>query len=62
LNHAAAAAFRAQGIRAGYNLDYDEAVAAFRQAIEADPDDPAAPPSRSAAGIMIRTAPTRQPG
>jgi tetratricopeptide (TPR) repeat protein len=37
----AAVAFRAQGVQAGYNLDYDEALALFRQAIEADPDDPA---------------------
>ncbi len=41
VDHAAAAAFRAQGVQAGYNLDYDEALAAFRQAIEADPGDPA---------------------
>ena len=41
VDQAAAAAFRAQGVQAGYNLDYDEALAAFRQAIEADPGDPA---------------------
>ena len=42
VDHAAAVAFRAQGVQAGYNLDYDEALAAFHQAIEADPGDPAA--------------------
>ena len=40
-DRAAAVALRAQGVQAGYNLDYDEALAAFRQAIEADPGDPA---------------------
>ena len=39
-DRAKAVAFRAQGVQAGYNLDYDEALAAFRQAIEADPGDP----------------------
>jgi tetratricopeptide (TPR) repeat protein len=36
------AAFRARGHQFGYNLDYEEAFAAFRQAIAADPNDPAA--------------------
>jgi tetratricopeptide (TPR) repeat protein len=30
------------GYQSSYNLDYDEALAAFRRAVEADPDDPAA--------------------
>ena len=34
-----AAALRAQGLEHGYNLDYPEALAAFREAIIADPDD-----------------------
>jgi tetratricopeptide (TPR) repeat protein len=33
---------RRQGFVHAYNLDHDEAVAAFRQAIEADPNDPGA--------------------
>jgi tetratricopeptide (TPR) repeat protein len=37
-----AAALRARGLDLGYNLDYDEALAAFRAAIEADPHHPAA--------------------
>jgi tetratricopeptide (TPR) repeat protein len=32
---------RGAGLAAGYNLDYPEALDAFRAAIEADPDDPA---------------------
>ena len=32
---------RAIGLTAGYNLDYPEALDAFRAALEADPDDPA---------------------
>ena len=32
---------RRAGLTAGYNLDYPEALDAFRAAIEADPDDPA---------------------
>lgn len=36
------AALRARGQQFGYNLDYEEAFAAFRQAIAADPGDPAA--------------------
>jgi tetratricopeptide (TPR) repeat protein len=39
---AAAAAFRRQGLELGYNLDHAEALAAFKQAIAADPDDAAA--------------------
>jgi tetratricopeptide (TPR) repeat protein len=39
---AAAAALRARGIELGYNLDHAEALAAFQQAIAADPDHPAA--------------------
>jgi|OpeIllAssembly_1097287.scaffolds.fasta_scaffold139912_2 tetratricopeptide (TPR) repeat protein len=30
------------GYQAAYNLDYEDALAAFRSAVEADPDDPAA--------------------
>ena len=36
---AQAAALRAQGLEHGYNLDYPEALAAFREAIFADPED-----------------------
>ena len=32
---------RTIGLAAGYNLDYPEALDAFRAAMEADPDDPA---------------------
>jgi len=39
---AAAAALRARGLELGYNLDYDEALTAFRAAIDADPSHPAA--------------------
>jgi tetratricopeptide (TPR) repeat protein len=35
-------ALRARGVHLTYSLDYDEARAAFRQAIAADPGDPAA--------------------
>jgi tetratricopeptide (TPR) repeat protein len=35
------AALRARGHQFGYNLDYEEAFANFRQAIAADPNDPA---------------------
>src|SRR4029077_8066269 len=45
---AAAAALRARGLELGYNLDHDEALAAFAAAIAADPDDPA--PYRLKAG------------
>jgi tetratricopeptide (TPR) repeat protein len=38
----AAAALRGKGLEAGYNLDYDAAEEAFRAAIAADPDHPAA--------------------
>ena len=37
----ASAAYRARGIQFTYSLDYDEARAALRQAIAADPGDPA---------------------
>lgn len=37
----ASARLRAQGLNAGYNLDHDDAVEAFRAAITADPDHPA---------------------
>jgi len=37
-----AAALRARGLDLGYNLDYEEALAAFRAAIAADPTHPAA--------------------
>ena len=30
------------GYQSAYNLDYDEALATFRRAVEADPGDPAA--------------------
>jgi len=39
---AAAAELRARGLELGYNLDHAEALAAFEQAIAADPDDPTA--------------------
>src|SRR3954468_15079284 len=39
---AVAAALRARALELGYNLDYDEALAAFDQAIAADPTDPTA--------------------
>lgn len=38
---ATAAALRARGLDLGYNLDHAEALAAFEQAIAADPDAPA---------------------
>jgi tetratricopeptide (TPR) repeat protein len=38
---AAAAALRAQGLQLGYNLDHADAQAAFKEAIAADPGDPA---------------------
>src|SRR3954447_16492029 len=41
-DRAAAAALRARGLELGYNLDYDEALAAFDQASSADPTDPTA--------------------
>ena len=37
-----AAALRTKGLELGFNLDYDEALAAFRAAIAADPTHPAA--------------------
>src|SRR5881628_188631 len=37
---ARAAALRARGLELGYNLDHAEALDAFKQAIDADPDDP----------------------
>ena len=37
-----AAALRARGLDLGYNLDYEEALSAFRAAIDADPNHPAA--------------------
>jgi tetratricopeptide (TPR) repeat protein len=39
---AAAAALRARGLELGYNLDHEDALIAFEQAIAADPDDPTA--------------------
>lgn len=39
---AVAAALRTRGLQFGYNLDYPEALAAFNEAIAADPADPAA--------------------
>jgi tetratricopeptide (TPR) repeat protein len=38
---AAAAALRARGLELGYSLDHAEALATFREAIAADPDNPA---------------------
>jgi len=37
-----AAALRARGLDLGYNLDYEEALTAFRAAIDAEPNHPAA--------------------
>jgi hypothetical protein len=39
---AAAATLRAAGLELGYNLDHIDADAAFKDAIAADPSDPAA--------------------
>jgi tetratricopeptide (TPR) repeat protein len=39
---AAAPALRAQGLQLGYNLDHADALAAFKDAIAADPSDPTA--------------------
>lgn len=47
---AVAAALRTRGLQFGYNLDYPEALAAFDDAIAADPTDPAA--SRLAAATV----------
>jgi tetratricopeptide (TPR) repeat protein len=44
---------RVAGLTAGYNLDYPEALDAFRAAMEADPDDPA-PHRLFAATLWIR--------
>ena len=44
-----AADLRARGLELGYNLDYPEALAAFRAAESADPDDPKAPRLAAAA-------------
>jgi tetratricopeptide (TPR) repeat protein len=44
---------RMAGLAAGYNLDYPEALDAFRAAMEADPDDPA-PHRLFAATLWIR--------
>lgn len=40
--HPTAAALRARGLELGYNLDHAEALAAFREAIAAEPNHPAA--------------------
>lgn len=48
-DRAAAAAHRARGLAFGYNLDHAEALAAFKEAIAADPSDPTA--YRLAAGV-----------
>jgi tetratricopeptide (TPR) repeat protein len=45
----AAAALRTRGLELGYNLDHDEALAVFKEAIAADPDDPAPYRLRAAA-------------
>jgi tetratricopeptide (TPR) repeat protein len=55
---AASAALRARGLELGYNLDHEEALVAFRQAIVADPSDPAA--HRFAAATMWITLLFRQ--
>ena len=47
---AESAALRIKGLELGYNLDHDEALALFRQAIAADPTDPA--PHRMVAATM----------
>ena len=44
---------RTAGLAAGYNLDYPEALEAFRAAMDADPDDPA-PHRLFAATLWIR--------
>jgi tetratricopeptide (TPR) repeat protein len=41
-NHAASASFRLRGLQLGYDLDHEEALEAFKNAIAADPSDPAA--------------------
>ena len=38
---AASVALRARGLDQGFNLDYEDALASFREAIAADPDNPA---------------------
>lgn len=38
-NHTDTASLKAQGLEFGYNLDYEQALAAFRAAIAADPND-----------------------
>jgi tetratricopeptide (TPR) repeat protein len=57
-NPARAAALRAQGLELGYNLDYDQALIAFRDAITADPTHPAG--YRLAAATMWINALFRQ--
>jgi tetratricopeptide (TPR) repeat protein len=47
---ATAAALRAQGLEFGYNLDYSEAITAFEQALDVDPEDATA--HRLAAAII----------
>lgn len=47
---AESAALRQRGLELGYNLDHEEALAAFRSAMAADPTDPA--PYRLAAATM----------
>ena len=46
------------GLAAGYNLDHAEALAAFRAAMDADPDDPA-PHRLLAATLWITRCSTR---
>ena len=55
---AKAASLRAQGLEYGYNLDYEQALAAFREAMAVDPTDPAA--YRLAAATMWINALFRQ--
>ena len=48
-NHAESSAFRRRGLQFGYDLDHEQALVAFKNAIAADPSDPAA--HNLAAGI-----------
>ena len=48
---AESACLRAEGLHLGFNLDHAEALAAFRAAITANPEDPA--PHRLAAATIL---------
>ena len=41
-NRAESSAFRLRGLQLGYDLDHEEALVAVKNAIAADPSDPAA--------------------